>query len=279
MIKDLPRLNAIQILKQVNSNSVPLELMASDGEIYFAKTLFRYHPPLEDLINEVLCHYLCKAWDIYVPEAAIISIRKEVLTSFANNNFIDKRYLESDIEKLQFFAVKKLEDVHEFNRENLFIKNKRDFNKISNPLDFIKIAVFDNWIANKDRRVSNPNLLLQEVGESFRLVPIDHVQAFAYQSNYKGLKPALMNIFPTATLLVSGMLKSICKFADSNKILNLEKLILRDMERSVLLLDDIFNRIPTEFGLSKAGKEKVREILSDQARNARLSKIYLNYRK
>ncbi len=47
------------------------------------------------------------------------------------------------------------------------MKNKRDFNKFSKPLDFIKIAVFDNWIANKDRKVSNPNLLLQEVGGSF----------------------------------------------------------------------------------------------------------------
>lgn len=89
MITELPRLQAIQILKQVKSNSVPLELMANDGEIYFAKTLFRSHPPLEDLINEVLCHYFFKSWGIYVSDAAIITIRKEVLNSYANSNFID----------------------------------------------------------------------------------------------------------------------------------------------------------------------------------------------
>lgn len=88
-----------------------------------------------------------------------------------------------------------------------------------------------------------------------------------------------MNIFPTGTLLVSGMLKSICNFADSNKILNLEKLILRDIDHSVSLLDAIFKQIPAEFGLSKAGKSKIREILSDKSRNTRLSKIYLNYLK
>ncbi len=279
MITDLPRLDAVKILNHVNSNSVPLELMANDGEIYFAKTLFRQHPPFEDLINEILCHYLLRVWDIYVPDAAVISIRREVLTSYSQYDMIDKRYLQSKIEKLHFFAAKKLEAVHEYNRHNLIMKNKRDFNKFSRPLDFIKIAVFDNWIANKDRRVSNPNLLLQEVAGRFRFVPIDHVQAFACQSNYKALNPAVMNIFPAHTLLVSGMLKSICNFADPTEILNLEQSIVAAMDQSLSLLDDIFKQIPAEFGLSKAGKEKVREVLTDKVRNARLSKIYVNYRK
>ncbi len=51
------------------------------------------------------------------------------------------------------------------------------------------------------------------------------------------------------------------------------------MDQSLSLLDDIFKQIPAAFGLSRAGKEKVREVLADKVRNARLSKIYVNYRK
>lgn len=277
MIEDLPELKAIQLLKQIESNSVPIELLASDGEIYFAKTIFKQHPPFEDLINEILCHHLLKAWGIFVPDAAIITINEKVFESFVAENKLDDRYLKFGIENLKFFATKKLEDVTEYNKQNLVLKSKHDYNKLANPLDFIKISVFDNWIANKDRRINNPNLLLQNEGEKFRIVPIDHVQAFAYQHNYKGLKKPIMNIDPYSTLLGSKMLKTICKFANSNIIANLHKSILSNMNDSVSLLDDIFHRIPSEFGLSKAGKSKIIEVLSDESRNTKLSKTYLYY--
>lgn len=279
MIEDLPELKAILLLRQIESNSVPIELLASDGEIYFAKTIFKQHPPFEDLINEVLCHYLLKAWGIFIPDAAIITISEKVFESFIADNKVDQRYLDLDIKKFKFFATKKLEDVTEYNKQSLVLRTKHDYNKLSNPLDFIKISVFDNWMANKDRRINNPNLLLQDEGDKFRIVPIDHVQAFAYQSNYKGLKQSIMNIDPYSTLLGSQMLKTICKFANSNLIANLHQSILINMKDSVSLLDDIFTKIPSEFGLSKAGKSKIMEILSDESRNSRLSKTYLNYQK
>lgn len=278
MIEPLKTLNAVKILNDVQSNSVPLEILADDGDIYFVKTIFKNQPPLEDLINETICHYLFGAWNIIVPAAAIVKISKDALDAYKNKT-LDKRYLNNDIEKLFFFGSRKLENVTEYNKENLFIKDKNQFKKFENPLDFIKIAVFDNWIANKDRRTINPNLMLQALDQKFRIVPIDNVQCFACQSNYKGLSKAVMNIFPTSTLIVSDMLKSICNFADSNIITNLEKTILEDMNRSLSSLDDIFNQIPSEFGLSKAGKGKIRDVLSDKIRNSRLSRLYLSYQK
>lgn len=278
MIQPLKTLNAVKILNEVQSNSVPLEILTDDSEIYFAKTIFKNHPPFEDLINEIICHYLLRVWNIFVPDAAIIKVSKDTLDDYKSKT-LDKRYLDNDIEKLFFFGTKKLENVTEYNRENLVIGDKNQFKKIMNPLDFIKIAVFDNWMANKDRKISNPNLMLQALDDKFRIVPIDNLQCFACQSDYKGLNKAVMNIFPTGTLIVSDMLKSICNFADSNYISNLETTILDDMNNSVACLDDIFSQIPSEFGLSKAGKGRIKQILSDNIRNSRLSKLYLSYQK
>jgi hypothetical protein len=231
------------------------------------------------LINEIICNYLLKSWGVITAVPVIIHIPKQVYDSFVSEgNYKDSRYDSFDFENKLFFGVERL-DAIELELYNSVLKNKTDYKKYSNPTDLIKIGIFDKWIGNNDRRIENPNILLTYDGNQFNFVAIDHTEAFGYQNNYKALKPALMNTARPNSILSSSMSKSIITFASTNFINNFDKEILKCIQKGINDLDFILDQIPPSFGLSKKGKEKIKEILSLEQRNIDISKLFLNYTK
>ena len=81
------------------------------------------------------------------------------------------------------------------------------------------------------------------------------------------------------SILNSQITKSISKFANSKNYSNLAKEISSNIEKSIDLIELVFENIPSEFGLSKQGKNKIKDILSDKPRNNIISSSYLNYSK
>ena len=71
------------------------------------------------------------------------------------------------------------------------------------------------------------------------------------------------------------MSKSIVSFADSKFMANFHNEILADFDNVINNIDFIFDQIPNTFGLSKKGKNKIVEILSNKERNLKVSKIHL----
>lgn len=59
--------NAIQIIEILETNSIPIKILGDDTEIYYAKTIFKTHPPLEDIINELIGNEVYRSWGIKVP--------------------------------------------------------------------------------------------------------------------------------------------------------------------------------------------------------------------
>lgn len=278
VLEELKILNAVKIHECIKTNSTPLRVECENGSQYIVKTVFNNKPPLVDLINEVFCNYLLQLWNIPVPKQALILIDNQLVTQFIKEgNYIDKIYEKYNSSLLQFFGVQYIGSVTELDFYNLNLKNKFDFNKYTNPLDFIKIAVFDKWIANMDRRKGNPNLLLDTNNEGFTFIPIDHTQAFAYQSSYKNLQLSIMDRADINSIMLTPMFKSICNFANVDELKNLSKEILSNIKDTLEGINNVFDYIPKQFGLSKKGKEKIFEVLSNQERNDSISKIYLNY--
>lgn len=279
-MKKLKELCAIKIHECYKTNSTPLRVECEDGSQYIAKTVFNMRPPLIDLINEILCNYFLQCWNIPVPDQSIISVDKELVAYFVKEgNFIDKRYGNEDFSSLHFLGIKFIDSVTEMDVYNLNLKNKIDFNKYTNPIDFIKIAVFDKWIGNIDRRKGNPNLLLRNSADGFTFIPIDHTQAFACQDIYKNLKSSIMDRADNNSIMRTPMFKSICKFVSTDELKNLSSEILSNINDTLIAIDDVFDCVPKSFGLSKSGREKIKEVLSYQDRNKAISNIYWNYYK
>ena len=277
-LKEIKHITAIQISEQKKTNSVPFLVLCDDGELYYAKTIFKTHPPYEDVINEILSVYFLELMGVQTISPALIKIPQDVFDSFKlEKKFCDKRYDRLKFDDIYFFGSLVRYSATELDSYNTVFKNKHDYNKFINPIDLLKIGVFDFWICNKDRRGSNPNILIDEtVNGKFEILPIDHTQAFAYQSNYKALRIELMDSSHSKSLLRTPMSKSILKFADSNYIATLDKEIQGGFNNVISNIEFVFDQVPREFGLSKKGKEKIKEILSNKERNETMSKIHLS---
>ena len=280
MINNIQIVKAVKIIDCKNTNSIPLQVLCDDNEIYIIKTMFKKHPPIEDLINEILSNYFFQCWNIPVPEQALVLFDDILIEQYLlDNNSISKKYIDFKFDNHYFYGSKFLPNTTEFEQYNITLKNKHDYNKYQNPIDLIKIGIFDKWIANMDRSIDNPNILIDSSEAKYRLIPIDNTQSFAYQSNYKNLKIHIMDKVNNKSILYCPITKSISSFANSKKYSNLAKEIIGNIEKSIDLIEPIFGNIPSELGLSKQGKDKIKEILSNEARNNIISRFYLNYSK
>jgi hypothetical protein len=280
LIDKIQIVKAVQIIECYGTNSIPLKVLCDDNEVYIVKTMFKTHGPFEDLINETLCNYFLQCWNIPVPEQAIVVFDDILVEQFLlENKTINNKYINFKFDNHFFYGTKFLPYATEINLYNITLKDKHDYNKYENPIDLIKIGAFDKWIANMDRRIDNPNILTDNTGKKFRLIPIDHTQSFANQTNYKNFKIAIMDTVNNKSILNSPITKSISNFANSKKYSNLANEITGNIDNTIASIDAIFENIPSEFGLSKQGKNKIKEILSNHTRNQDVSRLYLNYSK
>ena len=249
--------------------------------MYIAKTTFIKHAPYPDLINEVLGKYSLDFFGVKTIPACILQIPHEVFNDFkSGGQEYDARFDKLEFDEAFFFGSLMRDSTVELEGFNFNLKNKVDFKKYENPLNFIKIGIFDYWLTNMDRRFKNPNILInQNEAGSFEFLPIDHTHLFANQTSYKSLKIALMNTPPPGTILDSPISKSILKFTDQEILANFHTELQAGFDSVLDNIDFIFNQVPGAFGLSKKGKLKIKAILSDKERNNRISKVYHTFAK
>lgn len=98
----------------------------------------------------------------------------------------------------------------------LNITKKADYNKFRDPMDFIKLGLFDIWVENDDRKPSNTNVLFDISGDKIDIVAIDHAFTFTTQ-NYNQL---LINDICQSyndNLLHTDLVKEIVKYAKKQK--------------------------------------------------------------
>ena len=280
MLQEVEFKSAIQIKSAITTKgSAPLEVLCDDGELYFIKTMALKHPPFPELINELLCNYLCQCFGLAVALPMLVRLPQIVVSSFLKEgNILDERYHNVNFDDTLFFGAKSIKNATEFEKYNARLNNKHDFNRFSKPLDLIKIGIFDFWIGNKDRMPSNPNIIISPSKEGFMFNPIDHTAAFGYQANYKGLNKSQMFIEDSKNILSTPISKSILKFAFSKNNHTLRTTILDCIDTSLDNLGFVFNQIPPDWGLSKAGKQDIFKVLSDKERNATIAQTYYRFK-
>lgn len=276
-LNPIRHIEAQKIIKEITTiGSSPLQILADDIEVYFAKSTFQKVPRVE-LINEVLCGYLAQCWNLKVPNFALMKIDYEVISQYeSEQEKLSKRYKPETFGENLFFASQMVTGSTELERYFQGI-SKSEFNHFISPLDLVKIGVFDFWVGNKDRKPDNPNILISGLDKSFNFHPIDHTAAFAFLDNYKQVRDVLLIIEPKKSILSAPIVRTIANFVTPNSRAALKNEILFGIEVALLNLDFIFEQVPSNWGFSKKAKGHLKAFFSDKDRNNRIANSYLDY--
>lgn len=277
MFSPINQIEALKILKEIGTKgSSPLEVIDGFVDVFIAKTTRSKEPKVE-LINELICSYFSKCWSLKSPEPVLVKIGNSVVEQYQKEFGELLKYKGIDFNKETFYGTRRIESAIELDKHIDKLTTKNDWKKFENPLDILKIGVFDIWLCNKDRWVKNPNILISPDKEGFVFHPIDHTAAFAHLSDHKQVRAALMHLEDDMRILKAPLIRSIVKYADKQQLQDLHKEIYKCMSLCIQNIEFIFAQVPSEWGFSKKAKEHLKEFLSDKNRNQIVSQAYNSY--
>lgn len=265
------RTKAITIIKELPTEGhSPLLVIGSDFKTYVAKNDKGKKPPFS-LINEILSASFLKAWKIEVPDFKLLELNKELVKSKNGLSVNHQSYFYEDISFGSAF-IKNAIDVND-----LIITNRRkQFNRLINPLDVLRITLFDTWVENDDRKPTNYNLLFQPEGKKLRVVPIDHAFIFGTIS-YKDLNPDFVAVSANDHLLVSELgilIKEILPIDDDFIKREREYFYLRT-NQCEQIFDSLFKEISMFYTIDQESIIKLKEFLFNSSRNNKVFEEYV----
>lgn len=159
----LKQIRSIQpiIEKYDTRGSSPILVMGDDLNQWVCK-----YNDLNKLFNELLASEFAKLWHINIPECALVEIDYDRhIMPFGDKKGLERRFFEREC-----FGSRFLNNALDVN-QSVFV-DKNIVRRIKNKEDFLKIALFDIWLANEDRNAGNYNLLLQSVKGGYMLLYI-----------------------------------------------------------------------------------------------------------
>ncbi|MDX2303576.1 MAG: HipA family kinase [Microscillaceae bacterium] len=148
-----------------------------------------------------------------------------------------------------------------------------------NAEDLWKIACFDIWVENDDRKPSNPNLLLQITDKGTKIFAIDHAFTFLtlpYKNidvNWGVSQGFNDNILETdlAKEILQGKARK-SEFREMSKDFFFQK-----VEESKAVFHQILQNIPTEFELDTEDHQSLVHFLFDENRNQQVINYFFEH--
>ena len=271
MIEKLKYINAISFIEEINTDGHrPLLIIADDFKAYYIKNT-RGQEPSISIINEFFCHYLLKIWNIKTPDIAAVKLDTNILPDTLSS--FHKSYFYENI----CFGSKKMNNVTEMSRLLKF-DSKINFNKFQKLKDFIKLALFDIWTENDDRKPSNPNLLFELNKNGINIVAIDNAFTFATM-NYNNLFKKGVSQSYTDNLLYSDLGKEILHFVRKQNYLidEIKNYFYLCIKKSKQHFDKIVENIPNTLGFSKELQKSLFEFLFNEKRNKQVLFNFYSY--
>lgn len=261
MVETLKYLEAISVLEEISTEGhSPLKIITNDYCQYFIKNT-RGRVPDYNIINEFLCHYLLKIWQIPTPDIAAIRVKPDMLPDYVSTNH--KKFYYNNIT----FGSKSIPFSVEMNS---FINahGKVDIRKVANPDDIIKIGIFDIWVENTDRKPKNNNIFLVIRDKMLQIWALDN--AFTFDSiDYLNLNPAYITNTYNENILYTEFAKSIIdiKSKEEGWIKSLEEYFYICAANCEQYFDEIVDNLPVELEFSEDLQKAVKGFIFSKSRN------------
>lgn len=265
MLKKPEQKTVLSIIQEVDTDGhSPLLIITEDFKKYLIKST-RDLKPSYYIINEFLCSYLLQIWKIPTPEFASIKLDPILLLGGSYSEF-HKPHFYNNIT----FGSKWLEDGLEM-EEYIRVQNKVVLRKFKNPLDLIRIGLFDIWVENTDRKPTNNNILFSAVENHLIINAIDH--AFTFDSvKYSDLNVNFINNTYNENILETSLAKDIVslkkKEPDKGEwIDNLKENFYLCTNNCKQNFDTIVRYIPAELGFDRDLSRFIQDFLFNEERN------------
>ncbi|TVR81310.1 MAG: hypothetical protein EA412_03355 [Chitinophagaceae bacterium] len=222
------------------TRNYPILSLCDDINTYVVKHN-RAQTPCDRLAIELIAHYFLKIWKINTPEIAIVDVDPQHVRHF-NNTQIQEAFFRLPCIGSHFFK-----DAIEFNHFFGSIKSYEK-SKFADVNDFLKLALFDIWMANEDRTANNPNFLIQPKHKKYHVMAIDHESCFNSGTFNQPLAPLTLE----DSILYHKAIKHILSRKQTEKA-NLD-ILIQEMylciKRCVNHTDEILSYIPLEWDVS-----------------------------
>lgn len=268
---DLEKIHTSAILKEIpTTGHSPLLVMGSDFEKYVVKNDKGKQPPYA-LINECLAACFLNLWNIKTPEAKLMEVDKDLVASEENLSINHKKFYYNTLCFGSKFIGNPI-DVNNF----LISTKKKTYNRLINPLDVMRITLFDTWVENDDRKPTNYNLILEPFNNKFRILPIDNAYIFSTMA-YKDLMSQFVSVSANEHLLVSPLGYLVKKHTkiDSDFIKNEKEYFYLCIEKCQRAFEETINSITAAYNLDQDSVKALGQFLFNADRNTKVFEEYV----
>ncbi|RXG18399.1 hypothetical protein DSM03_1011081 [Leeuwenhoekiella aestuarii] len=267
-------INTELLLEEIQTDGhAPLKFLCDNNKIYYCKYLnaFNKHE-LNLLAYEMISSHLLKRLSIPTPEVALVKVARGTLNKYKIR--YNRRLKEGNI----CFGSQEITPAQELQAIQTF--SKYDFNRISNPADLVRIAIFDLWTNNVDRGRNfeggiNYNLLIASELNKQKIYAFDNAFTFGGVDEI-GIFNA--NSIPNAynKLVLSPFYRDIIQhiaIKDFNKIVdNFIPLLFISYSE---LINEVIDQLPSEWLLTKNLNDRIDKFLSNKERIEAIKTIIL----
>jgi hypothetical protein len=252
------------IKEKEKNSSVPMLFVCETErgyENYWLKYV-RQTSEFDCLVYELVCQRLARLVGLRVPDVALATV---VENTFSPGELIQNWDLQPGTVT---FASKDVRVPHDMVDKFTQIADRTAFKQYADPLDFIRTALFDLHVDNRDRTEENFNMLLTKTRPQ-ELYVIDHFDCFGgvgLQGRFTANLPFNLH----ETILRSAICQQAIAFLDVTHINNLiaHYQYLCSSESIALLVDEVFATVPTTWTLSADLANRIKGALTNSARLA-----------
>lgn len=270
MINVVSHINIISIAGQKPTvGSEPLHAIGDDYCSYYIKN-HKQQIPAAYLINEIIGHFLLKAWNINTPDIAFANVPAATLTK--DYGLLHKKNFYSRLA----FASKEVEGAFDMT-EAFTIKGKVDFKKYYQPEMFARIGLFDMWTENEDRATDLKNIMLFEKDERYHFLAIDNAMLFR-TGEYGSLIHTDFTGIENNFCLQSSFFRTFKRFLkalDKNWAKREKENFYLCLQNSKQYLQKCYELLPAEWGLTKDIQSQITSFLFNATRNKQVFNEYL----
>jgi len=227
---------------------------------------------VSELVYEFVGSALCDLFEIPTPEVKQVMVSLDSVQSWQiqKNKAIFTHNTSS-------FASKVISPSNILEKASFLIKNKSDFQRIINPLDFVKIGLFDFQFANCDRFEDNFNLIYQITNSNkSKIFAIDHASLFMGKAYSETLRP-VPETHVSRTILKSNLYSDLKQYLSNQEITRLTDDFFSKIEYVPSIITNLFETFPSDWRFNGL-QERLIDFVTSSERNESIKEIVLGQR-